>query len=99
MMEVTLEPFIGKSVATGRDVTFEQYRIRVDGIDSGIIGFAAGCRPLLHKRFGPIELKEIKDKVTWMMKQPTGDIRQVPEVPIEILKPQQEDDYVDDIDA
>ena len=98
-MDVKLEPFVGKSVASGREVRFDQYRIRVDGKHAGLIGTHEGARALMSTRFTPLEMKEIESQIEGILE--SGEIvsRQAPDVPDEVLNAKPEDDLVDDLDA
>lgn len=99
-MDVTIEPFIGKSVATGQPVRYEQYRIRVDGKHAGYVGFAPNSPVLLTNRFGPVELKEIESKVAELLERDDVSTNQVPEVSEEMLrKPEEMEAIDDDFDA
>ena len=96
-MVVTLEEFVGLSCGNGRPVKFDQYRIRVDGVTAGYIGYQKGAKPMLIKKFGPIEITEIENQVANLMKRDPVPATQAPNVPPELLKTQDEED-LDDID-
>lgn len=97
-MHVALEQHIGKSMASGREVRLPQYRIRVDGVTCGYIGFHEGAKICLTQRFGPIERKEIERQVGELIERNVASA-QVAEVPPEMLNTNTEEVDVDDFDA
>ena len=91
-MDVTIEPFISASVATGKEVRFEQYRIRVNGQHAGYMGTKPGSKILLTTRFTPMEVSQIELEVA----KAVGIVESGPP---ELLKPQREDEVdADDFD-
>ena len=98
-MEVKLEPHVGKNLKTGRKVTHAQYRIRVDGVAVGFVGFHSCSKICLTERFGPLEREEIETQVARLLKRTWQTSSQAPDVPDDIMNPQDEEDYGDDFDA
>ena len=96
-MDVSVEPFLGRSVHTGKDVAFEQYRIRGDGMSSGYVGFKPGSKVLLTSRFSPIQRAEIEKQVAEIVQSDSAGSSQIPDVPDDVLNPPEEDD-LDDLD-
>lgn len=101
-MEVTVEPFIGKSMRTNPDgserlVRFDQYRVRVDGMHAGYIGTQKGAKLMLTTKFTPMEADEISEKVAEIIKQEKTAPNIVPDVPAELLNPSSESEDLDDI--
>lgn len=97
----TIEPFIGTGVISKQPVAFEQYRVRVNGMTSGYIGFAAGSKLCLIRKFGPVEIKELEQQVSKLLERETS-ATQVPDVPDDLrqqLKDEEEGLSDDDIDA
>lgn len=102
-LKVTVEPFIGNSVLKNPDgsnkpVRFDQYRVRVDGMHAGFIGFAPGSKLMLTLRFSPIEIDEIEKQVAGLVGSENQQSVTVPDVPAELLNPDSEDWDDDDED-
>lgn len=97
-MDVTIEPHIGHSITTGKEVRLNQYRIRVDGKHAGFVGFASGAPVLLHTRFSPIEITDIENQVAFLKKDlNAGKATCAPEVPPAMLT-QKNDQDIDDLE-
>ena len=100
-MIVELKPHIGIGVRSRQPVHFEQYIVLVDGVPSGYIGFAKDHRVCLHRKFGPIERKEIESQVAVLKDAESLPSAQVPDVPDEYrqrLRESEEGITSDDID-
>lgn len=81
-MQVELREHVGQSVGrSSRTITLPQYRVYVDGVASGIIGWKEGAPLNMHRRFGPIELQEIAEAVGMLLKSDTPAVSQPPELP------------------
>lgn len=96
-MKVAIEPHIAH-LASGKEVRFNQYRIRVDGQHVGFVGFAENAKILLSVRFGPAELTEIKDEVSRLVKS-NRQIKQAAQPPEGFHDTIEEAEEIDDIDS
>ena len=85
-MKVTVEPFISKM--DGREVRH-----------AGIKGFADNAKVLLHRRYSPMEQKEIERQVAEALELDQVEARVPAEVPEELRKRKDEDIRDDDFDA
>ena len=77
-MNVQVVPHRGKDAATKREQYTGQYAIMIDGKLGGFIGEHDGARPMVIRRYSPLELKEIEDAVRRQLAdtQKIGGIRQ-----------------------
>lgn len=100
-MDVTIEPFIGLSNANRQPVRFEQYRIRVDGLTAGYVGYQPNAKICLITRFSPIEVEEIEKKVEELTKNEVSGTAQAPKIPPELQKNQTNAEEIidDDFDS
>ena len=100
-MEVSIKQTTGRGVRSGETVRFEQYTITVDSGLAGYIGFAPSCRCCLIRKFSPIEMKEIEDKVAKLVGQDSQPGVQAPDVPDEVRRMLNPDlgDELDDLDS
>jgi hypothetical protein len=104
-MNVTIEPFVGDSMVknldgTTRAVKFDQYRVRVDRISVGYIGFAKGSKLQLFAKFSPVEIQQIESAVAVLVDEETVSSVSAPEVPAELLSNSEDEDFdEDDFDA
>lgn len=62
-MDVVVKPYKPLDVITKEPVDGGQYVIHVDGKLAGFVGYHNGARPLMHRRFSPLELREIESAV------------------------------------
>lgn len=97
-MKVSIEPHIAH-LSSGKEVRFNQYRIRVDGQHVGFVGFAENAKILLSVRFGPVELEEIKGEVSRLVKS-EREIKQAAQPPEGFHDANNEElDDLDDLDS
>ena len=96
-MQVTIETHTGKGIGSGKLVTFNQYRIRVDGKHAGYIGCKPGSNVCLTRRFSPMDRKEIEKQVAVLLERESVKSTQPPEVPDAAL--QMEGANADDLDS
>ena len=93
-MDVKVERMFCNSLADNKKVEPQQYRVRVDRLVAGYIGWHEGAKLMLIKSFGPIEREEIEKKVAEQMPNVHGervDSMSVPEhIPPELLKTNQQ---------
>ena len=83
-------------MATGRIIKLPQYRVFVDGKSVGYISYRKpGCKLCLVEPFGPLETAEIEKQVAAKMN--TGGTTPLPNVPPELLEPEEEPSF-DDFD-
>jgi hypothetical protein len=72
-VDVKVETFTAKGLATGKDVTPRIYRVRVDGMVAGFIGWQPDAKLTFHRRYSPIECAEIEKKVAESLAESQGD--------------------------
>lgn len=100
-MDVKVETLVMRSLANPkREVRPRQYRVRVDGMQAGFIGWDPGSKLMLHRRYSPIEVKEIEDKVKQQLfLENEVQSEMPPDVPPELMKrPDDEELPVDDLE-
>ena len=81
----------------GTVVVLQQYRVFVDGVGVGFLGFEPGAKLCLVERFTPIEAAEIERQVQALTKQEKVTSVQAPDVPEELLR-QDNDDGINEND-
>lgn len=99
MVKVAIEPFIGSCAATRKPVRFSQYRVRVDGLHAGLVGFHEGAKVLLSVNFSPLEIKEIEQKVAELMQVEAVSAKQYKEPPTGFYDKENEGEELDDFDS
>lgn len=98
-MKVELEAHRGRALGSSAETTLEQYRIRVDGVTAGYVGFLDRSPICLVKRFTPIEVEEIEKQIAVLKSQPVVKAAQPPEVPPELMQSESEGIDADDLDS
>ena len=98
-MNVQLIPHTARNVATGKKESFSLYRVCMDDVFIGMIGWKPESKLLLTVRLGPIEEQQVQEHVAKLLKRKIQSST-VPDVPEELMHPENEDEElgVDDFD-
>lgn len=72
-MDVKVETFSARGLGSGRNVTPRVYRIRVDGMVAGFMGWQRGAKLTFHRQYSPIDRVEIEKKVAESLAESQGD--------------------------
>lgn len=96
-LSVTIVEFESPSIRRNPDgsrpmIKMNRWRVYVDGLHAGFIGFAEGSKLLLTRSFSELERIEIQQKVMELIGRDAVDSSSVPDVPAELFEePESED--------